>query len=79
MAFVERKLFTLNTGHAIPRTSEKWPVIRPFVTLFSTKNPRGGKRCDGRKWCSIDQAYGFDADKHAAYIRKILGRFETRT
>ncbi len=79
MAFVERKLFTLNTGHAITRTSENWPVIRPFVTQFSTRNPRGGKRGNGRKRRGTDQALRFDADKHAAYIQKILGRFENRT
>ncbi|HGE6719931.1 TPA: mannitol-1-phosphate 5-dehydrogenase [Serratia marcescens] len=77
MAFVERKLFTLNTGHAITaylgqraglqtiRDAILEPAIRRVV--------KGAMEESG---AVLIKRYGFDADKHAAYINKILGRFE---
>lgn len=77
MAFVERKLFTLNTGHAITaylgqraglqtiRDAILDPAIRRVVN--------GAMEESG---AVLIKRYGFDADKHAAYINKILGRFE---
>ncbi|EPC6047093.1 TPA: mannitol-1-phosphate 5-dehydrogenase [Serratia marcescens] len=77
MAFVERKLFTLNTGHAITaylgqraglqtiRDAILDPAIRRVV--------KGAMEESGEV---LIKRYGFDADKHAAYINKILGRFE---
>ncbi|MEN4247736.1 mannitol-1-phosphate 5-dehydrogenase [Serratia marcescens] len=77
MAFVERKLFTLNTGHATTaylgqraglqtiRDAILDPAIRRVV--------KGAMEESG---AVLIKRYGFDADKHAAYINKILGRFE---
>ncbi len=77
MAFVERKLFTLNTGHALTaylgqraglqtiRDAILDPAIRRVV--------KGAMEESG---AVLIKRYGFDADKHAAYINKILGRFE---
>jgi len=77
MAFVERKLFTLNTGHAIAaylgqlaghqtiRDAILDPAIRAVV--------KGAMQESG---AVLIKRYGFDAEKHAAYIEKILGRFE---
>ena len=77
MAFVERKLFTLNTGHAITaylgqraghatiRDAILDPRIRTVV--------QGAMQESG---AVLIQRYGFEADKHAAYIQKILTRFE---
>ncbi|MBS7521028.1 mannitol-1-phosphate 5-dehydrogenase [Serratia ureilytica] len=77
MAFVERKLFTLNTGHAITaylgqraglqtiRDAILDPAIRRVV--------KGAMEESG---AVLIKRYGFEADKHAAYINKILGRFE---
>ncbi|AHG20311.1 mannitol-1-phosphate 5-dehydrogenase [Chania multitudinisentens RB-25] len=77
MAFVERKLFTLNTGHAITaylgqranlltiREAILDPTIRQIV--------KGAMEESG---AVLIQRYGFEADKHAAYINKILSRFE---
>lgn len=77
MAFVERKLFTLNTGHAITaylgqraglqtiRDAILDPAIRRVV--------KGAMEESG---AVLIKRYGFDADKHAVYINKILGRFE---
>ncbi len=77
MAFVERKLFTLNTGHAITaylgqhaghrtiRDAILDPAIRQVV--------KGAMEESG---AVLINRYGFEAEKHAAYINKILQRFE---
>lgn len=77
MAFVERKLFTLNTGHAITaylgqqaghatiRDAILDPEVREVV--------KGAMEESG---AVLIKRYGFDAEKHAAYIQKILSRFE---
>ena len=77
MAFVERKLFTLNTGHAIAaylgqlaghqtiRDAILDPQVRQVV--------EGAMQESG---AVLIRRYGFDAEKHAAYISKILSRFE---
>jgi len=77
MAFVERKLFTLNTGHAITaylgqqaglqtiRDAILDPAIRQVV--------QGAMEESG---AVLIKRYQFDAQKHAAYIQKILQRFE---
>lgn len=77
MAFVERKLFTLNTGHAITaylgqlaghqtiRDAILDPAVRQVV--------KGAMEESG---AVLINRYGFDAQKHAAYINKILQRFE---
>ncbi|AUX91772.1 mannitol-1-phosphate 5-dehydrogenase [Mixta gaviniae] len=77
MAFVERKLFTLNTGHAITaylgqlaghqtiRDAILDPAVRSVV--------KGAMQESG---AVLIKRYGFDAEKHAAYIEKILTRFE---
>ncbi|MGD8163872.1 mannitol-1-phosphate 5-dehydrogenase [Pantoea sp. FN0307] len=77
MAFVERKLFTLNTGHAITaylgqlaghqtiRDAILDPAVRAVV--------KGAMQESG---AVLIKRYGFDPGKHAAYIDKILGRFE---
>jgi len=77
MAFVERKLFTLNTGHAITaylgqhaghktiRDAILDPAIRQVV--------KGAMEESG---AVLINRYGFEPEKHAAYINKILQRFE---
>lgn len=77
MAFVERKLFTLNTGHAITaylgclaghktiRDAILDPAIRKIV--------KGAMQESG---AVLIKRYSFDAEKHAAYIEKIISRFE---
>lgn len=76
MAFVERKLFTLNTGHCITaylgalkghetvRDAIQDPEIRAEV---KTAMEESGE--------VLIRRYGFDKELHAAYIEKILGRF----
>ncbi|MFC3393422.1 mannitol-1-phosphate 5-dehydrogenase [Brenneria rubrifaciens] len=77
MAFVERKLFTLNTGHAI--TAYLGQLARHQTIRDAILDPeiravvRGAMEESG---AVLIKRYGFDADKHAAYINKILSRFE---
>lgn len=77
MAYVERKLFTLNTGHAITaylgqlagygtiREAILDPAVREVV--------KGAMEESG---AVLIKRYGFDPRQHAAYIQKILTRFE---
>lgn len=76
MAFVERKLFTLNTGHCITaylgclkghqtiRQAIEDPEIRAHVkqAMFESGEV-------------LIRRYGFDRELHNAYIEKILSRF----
>ncbi|KJY83567.1 mannitol-1-phosphate 5-dehydrogenase [Vibrio galatheae] len=76
MAFVERKLFTLNTGHLITaylgvlaghetiKDSIEDPAIRAQV-----------KAAMEESGAVLIKRYGFEPQAHAAYIEKILGRF----
>ncbi|MFW0827216.1 mannitol-1-phosphate 5-dehydrogenase [Cronobacter dublinensis] len=77
MAFVERKLFTLNTGHAITAYLGKQAghqTIRDAILDEKIRLVvRGAMEESG---AVLIKRYGFDDAKHAAYIEKILGRFE---
>ncbi|CAH0528744.1 mannitol-1-phosphate 5-dehydrogenase [Vibrio hippocampi] len=76
MAFVERKLFTLNTGHLITaylgvlaghetiKESIEDTAIRADVTAAMQESGE-----------VLIRRYGFEPEAHAAYIEKILGRF----
>ncbi|MBN6031922.1 mannitol-1-phosphate 5-dehydrogenase [Pantoea ananatis] len=77
MAFVERKLFTLNTGHAITAYLGQQAGHQTIRDAILDENIRavvqGAMEESG---AVLIRRYGFDADKHAAYIQKILSRFE---
>ncbi|MFA0087893.1 mannitol-1-phosphate 5-dehydrogenase [Vibrio sp. 10N.261.51.F12] len=76
MAFVERKLFTLNTGHLITaylgvraghetiKDAIEDDAIRADVTAAMQESGE-----------VLIRRYGFDKEAHAAYIQKIIGRF----
>ena len=76
MAFVERKLFTLNTGHCITaylgclkghrtiREAIEDPEIQAEVKQAMQESGE-----------VLIRRYNFDRDMHNAYIEKILGRF----
>lgn len=76
MAFIERKLFTLNTGHCITaylgclkghhtiRQAIEDPEIRAEVKQAMQESGE-----------VLIQRYGFDCTMHHAYIEKILSRF----
>ena len=77
MAYIERKLFTLNTAHCITAYLGKLrglatidqAIADPeiFAVVYAAMKESGA---------GLVKKYGFDADKHAAYIEKIIGRFK---
>lgn len=76
MAFIERKLFTLNTGHAITAYlgfEKGLPTIRDAIEDASIRAIV--KAAMEESGAVLIRRYGFDSAKHAAYIEKILGRF----
>lgn len=77
MAFVERKLFTLNTGHAITAylgQQANHATIRDAILDPTVRDVvKGAMEESG---AVLIKRYGFDSEKHAAYIQKILSRFE---
>lgn len=77
MAFVERKLFTLNTGHAITAYLGQLaghPTIREAILDEKVRAVVQGAMEESG--AVLIRRYGFEAEKHAAYIQKILSRFE---
>ncbi|MEG9476332.1 mannitol-1-phosphate 5-dehydrogenase [Mannheimia indoligenes] len=76
MAFVERKLFTLNTGHLIcaylgKQAGVQW--IKEAIAIDEIKAQV--KATMEESGAVLIKRYGFDAQAHAAYIEKILKRF----
>ena len=77
MAFVERKLFTLNTGHAITAYLGQLAGHATIRDAILDEKVRAVvKGAMEESGAVLIARYGFEADKHAAYIQKILGRFE---
>nr|WP_314985432.1 mannitol-1-phosphate 5-dehydrogenase [uncultured Pantoea sp.] len=77
MAFVERKLFTLNTGHAITAYLGQLAGHQTIRDAILDEKIRAVvKGAMEESGAVLIKRYGFDAAKHAAYIQKILGRFE---
>ena len=77
MAFVERKLFTLNTGHAITAYLGQLAGHQTIREAILDPQVRGVvKGAMEESGAVLIKRYGFEAEKHAAYIQKILSRFE---
>lgn len=77
MAFIERKLFTLNTGHAICAYLGHYFKINTIRDAIL--NPRIRQIVESAMQESgavLIQRYQFDAKSHQKYIQKILNRFE---
>ena len=76
MAFVERKLFTLNTGHAITAYLGQqygYQTIRDAINdPHIYKIVKAAMHESGQV---LIRRYGFIAEKHEQYIEKILSRF----
>jgi mannitol-1-phosphate 5-dehydrogenase len=77
MAFVERKLFTLNTGHAITAyLGQQAGLLTIRDAILDPAIRRVVKGAMEESGAVLIKRYGFDAARHAAYIDKILSRFE---
>lgn len=77
MAFVERKLFTLNTGHAITAYLGQQAGLKTIRDAILDPSIRTVvKAAMEESGAVLINRYGFDGPKHAAYINKILQRFE---
>ena len=76
MAFVERKLFTLNTGHIITAylgALKGHETVRDAIEDSEIREQvKAAMQESGEV---LIRRYGFDRDMHNAYIEKILGRF----
>ena len=76
MAFVERKLFTLNTGHCITAYLGCLKGHRTIRQAIEDQDIREQvKQAMHESGEVLIQRYGFDRELHAAYIEKILSRF----
>lgn len=77
MAFIERKLFTLNTGHAI---TAYLGVLKGYNTIKESIEDTEIEKfvTDAMKESGevLIKRYGFDREKHYEYIEKILKRFK---
>lgn len=77
MAYIERKLFTLNTGHCITAylgTLRGIPTIDKAIAdeeIYGIVSEAMKESGDG-----LIKKYGFDPEKHVAYIKKIISRFK---
>jgi mannitol-1-phosphate 5-dehydrogenase len=76
-AYIERKLFTLNTGHA---TAAYIGKLKGYGTIGeSIADPKIFsivKEAMQQSGLGLIKKFGFDHDKHFAYIEKILTRFQ---
>ena len=77
MAYIERKLFTLNTGHAITAYLGQLAghkTIRDAILDPAIRDVVKGAMVESGD--VLIKRYGFNPEQHAAYIEKILTRFE---
>ncbi|OBX09345.1 mannitol-1-phosphate 5-dehydrogenase [Gallibacterium genomosp. 3] len=76
MAFIERKLFTLNTGHAVTAYLGKlagYQFVKQSIDDDTIKQQV--KTVMQESGAVLIKRYNFDPAAHAAYIEKILKRF----
>ena len=76
LPYIERKLFTLNTGHAITAYTGRLKGYKTIEESIADKDienlVRAAMRESGR---ALIKEFGFDEKTHFAYIEKILKRF----
>ena len=76
-AFVERKLFTLNTGHAVTAYLGK---ALGYETIRSSINDSNIYNCVRKAMeesgAALVERYNFDKEAHNNYITKIINRFK---
>lgn len=77
IAYIERKLFTLNTGHAITAYLGKLKGLNTIADSISDESVYAiVKAAMQESGEGLVAKYGFDHDAHFAYIDKIIGRFK---
>ncbi|TAA45979.1 mannitol-1-phosphate 5-dehydrogenase [Corallincola spongiicola] len=76
LAFVERKLFTLNTGHA---TTAYLGMLKGYATIAEAINDHDIEQSVRNTMAESGEVlirrFGFDTQQHANYINKIIQRF----
>ena len=76
LAYIERKLFTLNTGHAITAYLGAMKGIPTIDKSIADPQIEGIVRSAMQEsGMALVRKFGFDKDAHFAYIDKIIGRF----
>ncbi|GGB32406.1 mannitol-1-phosphate 5-dehydrogenase [Lentibacillus populi] len=74
--YIERKLFTVNTGHTVPAYVGRYLGYTTINDAMNDKTVqeiiRGALTESGE---ALIQAYQFDREKHQAYVDKIIERF----
>jgi len=76
LAYVERKLFTLNTGHATAAYLGKLKGIETIGECVADPQIKAAvKAAMQQSGEGLIAKFGFDHDAHYAYIEKILARF----
>lgn len=76
MAFIERKLFTLNTGHLMTAYLGALAGYKTVREAIEDPEVRAQvKQAMQESGAVLIKRYSFDPEVHAAYIEKILGRF----
>lgn len=77
VAYIERKLFTLNTGHAI---TAYFGYLKGYRTIEESINDEKIYNFVRKAMIESGEAliakYGFDRESHIKYIDKIIGRFK---
>ena len=77
MAYIERKLFTLNTGHAITACIGKYKKYKTIDESIKDADIRNiVKGAMGESGEVLIKRYRFDREEHFKYIDKIIKRFE---
>ncbi len=77
MAFVERKLFTLNTGHLVTAYLGKQAGVKYIKDAIILKDIKSKvKATMEESGAVLIKRYSFDPAAHVAYIEKIIKRFE---
>lgn len=74
--FIERKLFTVNTGHALAAYFGYYYGIDTINSAM--ENPKIQELVEGalnESGAFLVEKYGFDKQEHDKYIQKIIGRF----
>lgn len=75
--YIERKLFTVNTGHAVPAyVGYQLGYKTIYDAMHDEKVQEVIKGALAESGEAIVQTYGFDRAEHEAYIEKIITRFK---